>query len=72
MAAPSFLNNVFHKDISNSYDLRNHKELYFRNPKTVKYGTETVAYMAPKIWSKVPATIKMSSSLGSFKSVLLF
>ena len=32
--SPSFLNNVFHKNISNSYDLRNHKELYSRNPKT--------------------------------------
>ena len=37
---PSFLNNVFHKNISNSYDLRNHKELHFRNPRTVRYGTE--------------------------------
>ena len=65
---PSFLNNVFHKNISNSYDLRNHKELYSRNPKTVRYGTETVSYMAPKIWSKVPETIKMSSSLETFKT----
>ena len=47
--SPSFLNNVFHKNISNSYDLRNNKELYFRNPKPVRYGTETVSYMVPKI-----------------------
>ena len=66
--SPSFLNNVFHKSISNSYDLRNHKELYSRNPKTVRYGTETVSYIAPKIWSKVPETIKMSLSLESFKT----
>ena len=66
--SPSFLNNVFHKNISDSYDLRNHKELYSRNPKTVRYGTETVSYIAPKIWSKVPETIKMSSSLESFKT----
>ena len=66
--SPSFQNNVFHKNISNSYDLRNHKELYSRNPETVRYGTETVSYMAPKIWSKVPETIKMSSFLDSFKS----
>ena len=33
--SPSFLNNVFHKNISNSYDLRNNKELYSRYPKTV-------------------------------------
>ena len=55
--SPSFLNNVFHENISNSYDLRNHKELYSRHPKTVKYGTETVSYMAPKIWSKFPETV---------------
>ena len=64
----SFLNNIFHKNISNSYDLQNHKELYSRNPKTVRYGTETVSYMASKIWSKVPETIKMSSPLESFKT----
>ena len=60
--------NVFHKNISNSYDLQNHKELYSRNPKTVRYGTETVSYIAPKIWRKVPVTVKLSPSLESFKS----
>ena len=35
--SPSFLNNVFHKSISNSYDLRNHKELYSKNSKTVAW-----------------------------------
>ena len=65
--SPSFLNNLFHKNMSNSYDLRNHKEIYFRNPKTVRYGTETISYVAPKIWSKIPETIKISSSLESFK-----
>ena len=66
--SPSFLINVFHKNISNGYDLQNHKERYFKNPKTVRYGTETVSYMATKIWSNVRETIKMSSSLDSFKS----
>ena len=66
--SPSFLNNVFHKNISNSYSLRNHKELYSRNPKKVRYGTETASYMAPNIWSKDPETTKMSLSLESFKS----
>ena len=66
--SPGFLNKVFHKNISNSYDLRNHKELCSRNPKTVRYGTETVSYIAPKIWSKVPEAIKMSWSLESFKT----
>ena len=65
---PSFLNNVFHKNISNSYHLRNHKGIYSRNPKTVIYETETVSYMEPKIWRKVSETVKMSSSLKSFKT----
>ena len=37
------------------------KELYYRNPKIVKYGTETISYMAPETWSKVLETIKMTS-----------
>ena len=64
----SILNNFFHKNASNSYHLRNHEELYSRNPKIVRYGTESVSDIAPKIWSKFPATIKMSLSLESFKS----
>ena len=68
--SPIFLNNVFHKNVLKSYDLRNYKELYSRNPKTVCYGTETVSYMAPKICNKVLETIKMSSSLESFETKL--
>ena len=41
------------------------KNCFFRNPKTVRYGTETVSCIVPKIWSKVPKTIKMSSPLES-------
>ena len=63
--SPSFLNKVFRKNISNSHNLRNHKERYSRNPKTIRYGTETVSYMAPKILRKVSETVKMSSSLES-------
>ena len=59
---PGFLNNVFHKNSSNPYALRNRQELSSRNPKTVRYGTETISYMAPTIWIKVPETIKMSLS----------
>ena len=66
--SPSYLSNIFHKNISNSYDLRNHEELYSGNPKTVRYRTETVSYMAPKIWSKVPEATKMSSLLQPFKT----
>ena len=42
-------------------------ELYSRNSKTVAYGTESVSFMAPKIWSIVPQELKNSQSLYSFK-----
>ena len=57
------LSPVFRKNILNNYDLQNHKGLSSRNSKT-----ETFSYIALKIWSKVPETIKMRSSLESLKS----
>ena len=41
--------------------------LYSRNPKTVKYVTETVSYLAPKICFLVPNAVKISKSLDIFK-----
>ena len=38
------------------------------NLKTVKYGTGTISYLAPKILSLVPNAIKSSKSLDVFKS----
>ena len=46
-------------------------ELYSRNPKTVKYGTETIPYLATKIWYLFPNTINTINSsklLDVFKS----
>ena len=31
-----------------------HSELYSRNTKTVKYATDTISYLPPKIWSFGP------------------
>ena len=49
------------------YYLRDKNELYSRNPKSVAYGTESVLFMAPKIWSIVPQELKNCQSLYSFK-----
>ena len=37
------------------------------NVRTVAYGTETLSYLGPKIWSIVPETLKKISSLTEFK-----
>ena len=45
------LNEVFKVNETIPYDLRMRNELYARNPKTVRYGTETISFLSPKIWS---------------------
>ena len=52
------------------YYLRMRYELYARNPKTVRYGTETISFLSPKIWSLIPQNIKDSGSLPCFKKTL--
>ena len=38
-----------------------------RNVRTVKYGTETLAHLGPKIWALVPDEIKSEKSINGFK-----
>ena len=66
--SPSIMKNVFHLNKNISYNLRSRSELYCRNPKIVKYGAETISYLARKIWSLVPNVINSSNSLDAFKS----
>ena len=47
--SPSIIKNIFQVNTNNPYSLRSRNELYCRNPKTVKYGTETISYLVPKI-----------------------
>ena len=49
------------------YNLRKGKTLISNNVKTAHYGTETISYLAPKIWQLIPDTIKNSDSLGVLK-----
>ena len=48
-------------------DLRTGQELYSRNPKNVRYSTETISFLAPKIWTIVCQNIKHCTYLSSFK-----
>ena len=46
--SPEIMNSAFNLKENNGYSRRNVYELYSRNPRTVKYGTETISYLAPK------------------------
>ena len=47
----------FLQKTEHSYNLRNNHTFKKYNSKTVRYGTETLSFMGPKIWSLVPSTI---------------
>ena len=65
--SPAILSEVFKVNETMPYDLRMRNELYARNSKTVRYGTETISFLSPKIWSLIPQNIKDSGSLPCFK-----
>ena len=46
--SPSIMKNVLHLNASITYNFGSSSELYCRNP--VKYGTDTIFYLPPKIW----------------------
>ena len=58
---------VFKVDGTKPNDLKMLNELYPRNPKTVRYGTETISFLLSKIWALIPQNIKDFSSLPCFK-----
>ena len=49
------------------YNLRNRNILVSTNIKTTTYGTSSINYLAPKIWSLVPEEIKYSATVDIFK-----
>ena len=50
------------------YNLRNCRQTLLPNPKTKKYGTETVAYKASQLRSTLPTRYKNLPSLDLFES----
>ena len=65
--SPCIMNNIFKVNQTVHYDLRNRNVLQSRDSSSVRFGTETVSYIASKIWSLVPETIKKWDRLKSFK-----
>ena len=65
--SPAIMGDIIKLNRPPTYNLRTRQELYSRNPKTVRYGTETTSFLAPKIWAIVPQNIKNCTSLSSFK-----
>ena len=64
---PPLMNEIF-RFLEPSYNLRNSNSLQRTNVKTVKYGTETLSWLGPKIWQLLPTDYKNCESLQMFKT----
>ena len=66
--SPAIAGKVFKINRTLPYTLRTHNEFSSRVPKTVKYGTKTISFLALKVGNLVPGKIKECSCLEAFKS----
>ena len=51
----------------NAYNLRNVHIVKSQNPKTKKFGFDSISYRASQLWKNVPEEIRNSNSLLVFK-----
>ena len=59
---PKIMLDLF-KEVTHPYKLRNGLICGFYKIKIVHYGTKTITYLGPKIWSIIPDEIRESASL---------
>ena len=64
--SPQVMSGVFPLKPSVNYSSRN--PFMTRNVRTVRYGTESLAHLSPKIWDIIPNDLKEVDSLKLFKS----
>ena len=60
--SPPLMNEIF-VERNNNYSLRGNNVLTRRRVNSMRYDTETVSFLAPKIWDILPKDIKNSESL---------
>ena len=66
--SPAIIGEVFKVNRTLPYDIRTQNDFSSRVPQAVKYGTETISFLAPKLWALVPEKMKECSCLEAFKS----
>ena len=65
--APEIVKEIFRTTGNSTYNLRHKYAFQQNNVKTVSYGTESLAFIAPKLWNMIPLEIKSAKSLHEFK-----
>ena len=65
--SPPLMNNIFKLRAENSYNLRQVSEFSRPMVKSVYQGTESISYLARKIWDILPEKLKNIENLKHFK-----
>ena len=65
LLSPKIMSLIFPLKETINYHSRN--AFVTRNVHTVRYGTETLSHLGPKIWSIIPKNIRELKSLKQFK-----
>ena len=68
--SPDLMKDVFPLNDDSGYSTRKKRTFKSRHVKTVRYGTDSLAYLAPKIWELVPNEMKNLESLIAFKTAI--
>ena len=68
--SPSIFSNIFNTSNCNRYELRNQSEFVVPFKHSVRYGSESIAYLGPKLWEKVPSEMKNLVTLNAFKAAV--
>ena len=64
--SPEIVSDIF-TQTTQHYNFRQNRDFRIRSVKSVYHGSESISYLGPKIWEIVPAKIKETNSLNSFK-----
>ena len=68
--SPPQITELFARRNKHPYSLRRKAEFLQPFVNFVRYGTESILYLGPKIWGMVPNTYKNIDSLYNFKKVI--
>ena len=67
--SPLIFKELFHKRTLN-YELRHLSQFTIPRIESVYNGSESIAYLGPKIWNMVPSELKAMSLISSFKKAI--
>ena len=65
--SPELMNDIFHF-VERPYNLRSDYTLERKRDHTIYHGSESLSFLAPKLWDLLPNSIKNSASLKEFKT----